>query len=142
MKKYVPIFILLLVLPLFLKAADPIKGGGRENLLEGLGTTVKNSGLGTANTQMDKKSVADAPAKVPEIIGQIIQIILSFLGVIFLVLMVYGGYLWMTGGGNEEQIAKAKNIMGAAVIGLIIVLAAYAITNTLAALLAERTGIM
>lgn len=125
----------LLAVPFLLKAA-PIKGGDGSKLLEGLGTTADVSNLGS------KDVTKSPPASVPFIIGKIIQIILSFLGVIFLVLMVYGGYLWMTGGGNEEQIAKAKNIMGTAVIGLIIVLAAYAITNTLAGLLAEKTGIM
>ncbi len=55
--------------------------------------------------------------------------VLSLVGVIFLVLMVYAGVLWMTAGGNSDQVTKAKNIMIAAVIGTIIIAAAYAITN-------------
>lgn len=63
-------------------------------------------------------------------IGQhVITPILSLVGVIFLVLMVYAGVLWMTAGGNSTQVEKAKNIMIAAVIGTIIIAAAYAITN-------------
>ncbi|MFH1173455.1 MAG: hypothetical protein V1692_02910 [bacterium] len=68
----------------------------------------------------------DDPAKF---IGQLIGAALSLLGVLFLALMVYGGYLWMTARGNEDQIKKAKEIIIAAVTGLAIVLAAYAITS-------------
>ncbi len=62
------------------------------------------------------------------LISTIIQVALSFLGVIFLVLMIYGGYLWMTARGNEEQVTKAKNLITAAIIGLVIVISAYAIS--------------
>ena len=65
---------------------------------------------------------------VGEIIGLILKIALSFLGVIFLILMVYGGYLWMTARGKEEQVNKAKELITAAVIGLVIVVGAYALS--------------
>jgi len=57
-----------------------------------------------------------------------IAIALSLVGVIFLILMVYAGYLWMTAGGEEEQVKKAQKIITAAIIGLIITVAAYSIT--------------
>ncbi|MCK4554677.1 hypothetical protein KAU19_07015 [Candidatus Parcubacteria bacterium] len=66
--------------------------------------------------------------EVEIIIATIIQTALSFLGVIFLMLMIYGGYLWMTARGNEEQTTKAKNTITAAIIGIVIVLSAYAIS--------------
>lgn len=66
---------------------------------------------------------------LPQIIGSIIQVFLTIVGVIFLVLMVYAGYLWMTAQGEESKIDKAKDTIKAAVIGLIVVVAAYAITN-------------
>jgi hypothetical protein len=65
---------------------------------------------------------------LPVFIGQIVAIILSILGILFIFLMVYGGYLWMTAMGNETQATKAKDLIQAAVIGLIIMLAAYAIS--------------
>ncbi|MFH1412602.1 MAG: hypothetical protein ABIG10_01045 [bacterium] len=65
---------------------------------------------------------------VDPIIANIIAVVLSFLGVIFIALMIYGGYLWMTATGNEEQVDKARNLIKAALIGLLIVIAAYAIT--------------
>lgn len=63
-----------------------------------------------------------------EIVAEIIKYALSFLGIIFLVLTLYGGFLWMTAGGNEEQLAKSKTIIINGVLGLIIILSAYAIT--------------
>lgn len=61
-------------------------------------------------------------------IGQVIKTVLSLTGVIFLALTVYAGILWMTAGGNETQAEKAQGIIKMAVIGLVIVLAAYSIT--------------
>lgn len=66
---------------------------------------------------------------LPDLIGKIIYIILSFLGIIFVVLTVYAGFLWMTAGGNEETVKKAKKWLENAVIGIVIILAAYAITS-------------
>jgi len=64
--------------------------------------------------------------------GRIIGTILSFLGIIFLVLMIAGGIMWMTAGGNDSKVATARNLIIAAVVGLIIVLSAYAITTFVA----------
>lgn len=58
----------------------------------------------------------------------IIQGFLSLLGIIFLVLIIIAGYKWMTASGNEEQIKKSQATIKTAIIGLIIVLGAYAIT--------------
>ncbi|MCK4553627.1 hypothetical protein KAU19_01530 [Candidatus Parcubacteria bacterium] len=71
------------------------------------------------------------------IIAVIIQTALSFLGVVFLILAIYGGYLWMTARGNEEQLTRAKNTLTAAVVGLIIVIGAYAISY----FVIERLGV-
>ena len=64
-----------------------------------------------------------------ETIGKVVGAVLAFLGVAFFVLMIYGGYTWMFSMGNEQTATKAKDIIIAAVIGLVIVLAAYAITE-------------
>jgi TRAP-type C4-dicarboxylate transport system permease small subunit len=61
-------------------------------------------------------------------ISKIIALALSLIGVIFLGLLIYGGYIWMTARGNEQQVEKAKNIIINTIIGLVIVVAAYAIT--------------
>jgi TRAP-type C4-dicarboxylate transport system permease small subunit len=65
--------------------------------------------------------------------GQIIGVVLSFVGTIFLILMIYAGILWMTARGNEQEITKAKDLIIAAIIGIIIVFAAYALTSFIGA---------
>lgn len=71
--------------------------------------------------------------------GSIINIALSFLGVIFLVLMVYAGYLWLTARGEDEPISKSKKIMAEAVIGFVLVIGAYSITSLILPKILERT---
>lgn len=61
------------------------------------------------------------------IIANIIRIALGLLGIILVILIMYAGFLWMTAGGNEEQISKSKAMLKNAVIGLVIILSAYAI---------------
>jgi len=57
----------------------------------------------------------------------IIQWALGLLGLVAVVMILIGGFQWMTAGGNEEKVASAKKIISAAVIGLIIILLAWAI---------------
>lgn len=64
---------------------------------------------------------------IREIIANIIRVALGLLGLVTVILMMYAGYLWMTAGGNDEQIGKAKSILKNAVIGLAIILSAYSI---------------
>lgn len=65
---------------------------------------------------------------IPTTAGKVIGAGLSFIGVLFFILMLYGGIIWMTAQGNEQQVSKAKDLITAAIIGIIIVLSAYAIT--------------
>lgn len=66
---------------------------------------------------------------LPEIVGRIINIALSLLGIIFLVLGVYAGFRWMTARGEKGDVEEAQKTLTNAVIGLVIVIAAYAISN-------------
>jgi membrane-anchored glycerophosphoryl diester phosphodiesterase (GDPDase) len=75
---------------------------------------------GKANYNMNANFVS--------ILGSIISLLLSLLGVIFVILIVYGGFEWMTAGGIETKIEKAKEIIRQSFIGLIIVIGAYAIS--------------
>lgn len=63
-----------------------------------------------------------------EIVANIIKILLGFLGTIAVVLIIYAGFLWMTAGGKPDNIKKAKDIMSAAIVGLVIILISYGIT--------------
>jgi len=64
-----------------------------------------------------------------EIVGRIINVALSFLGVIAVVIILLGGFKWMTAAGNEEKVTEAKKLLGAGIIGLVIILAAWAIAG-------------
>jgi hypothetical protein len=66
---------------------------------------------------------------LPVYIANIIKIFLALLGIIFTILIIYGGYTWMTAGGSDEKIQKAKDTIQRAVIGFVIVMSAYAITH-------------
>ncbi|MDD4694985.1 MAG: Ig-like domain-containing protein [Patescibacteria group bacterium] len=68
-------------------------------------------------------------ASIEVIVGTIIQIFLGLLGLIALILILYGGFVWMTSAGNEEKISQAKKIIISATIGLIIIFASYAIVS-------------
>lgn len=65
---------------------------------------------------------------IPNLIGNIIMGALGSVGIIFLILMIVGGVMWMTASGNEERVTKAKSLITNAVIGMVIVFSAYAIT--------------
>ncbi len=60
--------------------------------------------------------------------AQIIKSFIGLLGIIFLVLIIYAGYNWMTARGEEEKVNKAITTIQRAVIGLVIIICAYAIT--------------
>lgn len=62
-------------------------------------------------------------------LGTFINIGLGLLGIVFLVLTLYAGWLWMTAAGDSKATGKAKDILITAVVGLVILLSAYAISN-------------
>jgi TRAP-type C4-dicarboxylate transport system permease small subunit len=70
--------------------------------------------------------------------GQVIGLILSFIGILFLGLMIYAGIMWMTSSGNDQVVTKAKDLIINAVIGIVVVFAAYAITIFLSTELLQK----
>ena len=66
---------------------------------------------------------------ISTVIGTVISAALGLLGVVFVVLMILGGYKWMMAGGNEDEVDEAKKRMTTAIIGLVITLSAYLIWN-------------
>lgn len=62
-------------------------------------------------------------------IAGIINVILGFLGVIAVIIVLLGGFKWMTSQGSSEKIDEAKKLIGAGVVGLAIVLAAFAVAS-------------
>ena len=78
-----------------------------------------------------KVSQQGQPGFIDTFLGQLITIVVSFVGVFFLGLTIYSGFQWMTAGGNEEKVTKARTRVLNGVIGVTIALLAFVITNTL-----------
>lgn len=83
----------------------------------GLSTTGKAAGY--------NESATPDPAIIA---GQVVQAVLSVLGIVFLAFMIYAGITWMTAQGDDQKSMKAKRVIEGAITGLIIVIAAYAIS--------------
>lgn len=64
--------------------------------------------------------------------GSVVFALLTFTGLVFTALIVYGGYKWMLARGNEQEVEKGKAIIRSAIIGLIVTLASYSIWLTVA----------
>ena len=71
----------------------------------------------------------DEPAHPAQIAATIIQILLGLLGIVFVILMIYGGVLYMTSTGEAKKVEHAKNVIVYAVIGVVIIALAYALTT-------------
>jgi len=120
-KKIINIFLSLGILFLL---ANSVSAATSSSSLLGEGTINRLR----ANSNAVAGSSGFGQASIGSIIALIIQAALGLLAVIFLALMVFAGFQWMTASGNETQVKKAQDTIKTSVIGLIIVLAAYAIT--------------
>ena len=83
-----------------------------------------NYGLGDSNfQQVGIGKTRDLKSTV----AQVINVILGFLGVIAVIIILAGGFKWMTAGGNEDKVGEARKMIVQGVIGLVIIFAAWAI---------------
>ncbi len=85
------------------------------------GLNYVNNGLNNSLSSSDPRTV----------IARIINLALGFLGIIAVVIILLGGFKWMTAAGNEEKTEEAKKLLGAGVIGLVIILMSWAIAHYL-----------
>lgn len=124
----------LLVTPAVLAATSSPVTGQSSNQNQGSedvqaaqkeGTDFTNTFLDSAGFNVLKTSEGQ---DVRLYVVALIKMVLSFTGFLFLVLVVYGGYLWMTAGGNEETLTKARQIIGKAIVGFVVIMAAYSLT--------------
>jgi len=90
----------------------------------GVGSTIGNLDA-AAPTSIKGDNLASAPA----FIGTVVNGFLSIMSIVFFLLTVYGGWLWMTAQGDPAQVKKGKDTIIAAIIGLIIIGASYGITT-------------
>lgn len=134
----------LIITTAFLLAFFVFGGVVNAGVCEGLSDSACKALQGAASTASDAgiiESDTTAPKSIPVLIGEIVGVGLQFVGIAFLVLMIYGGITWMFARGNESEVQKAKDIIEASVFGLIIVLSAYAITAYVTSQLITATGL-
>lgn len=82
----------------------------------------------SAATQAGLSGV-ESDQSIATIIGNIISGLLGVLGIVFFILLIYGGAIWMTASGDTAKVDKAKKILTSAIIGLVIIMVAYAVTS-------------
>lgn len=109
--KKITVFLIIFIAVIFLLPSSIL---AQTNDVLG-SNALANSGLGTRD--------------IKDIIVQIVNIFLGFLGILAVLIILYGGWIWMTSQGAADKIDKAKKIILNAVIGLIIILASYAIAR-------------
>ncbi len=118
---------LLLATTLFVSAPVPLYATSTSqagnDVLDIVHKAAGNSG-GNLNTQGSLFPKGD----LPTIAYRIITVFFSLLGLIFLGMMLYGGYNWLTAMGEEEKVETAKKTITSAVMGILIIIASYAIT--------------
>jgi len=72
-------------------------------------------------------ALGDEPLE--DTIGGIVNIALSFLGILTTLIILFGGFKWMTSYGSSDKVDEAKKLIKSGVIGLIIIVTAYALSR-------------
>lgn len=117
--------IILGFLIMFLCPSSLLAEGKTSSLEDSL---IYGGGLSNVGEQVFEANNGVPKVGVTEIVSRIIRVALGFLGIIFLTLIIYAGFNWMTAGGDKEKVEKSKKLIINAIIGLAIVLASYTIT--------------
>jgi len=122
------VLIALLILPFFVFAdkemPDVVIEDGEESAFE---ENVVNKSPLNKLEQIGQSSGYSIERSLPAVAGGIVNVALSLLGIIFVVLIIVGGFKWMTAGGNENDVATATKYIKNSIVGLIIVLSSWAI---------------
>jgi hypothetical protein len=73
--------------------------------------------------------LGDKDLTVPQLINRVINVALGIVGSLALIMFIYGGFVWMLAGGNEQAVTKGKNILMWAAIGLVVIFASYSLVS-------------
>ena len=115
-KQLIKIFIFLVFfLPTFVRAGI-LDSGVATNMAGQSAAALQTSGYSSSSS-------------IGSIVAIVIKAFLGLLGIIFIVLLVLAGYNWMTAAGDEQKVTKAKDTIRTAIIGLVIIMAAWGLTS-------------
>lgn len=87
------------------------------------------TGLNTAAGEAGLSASGGEPEAIEKIVGRLINAALGIIGVLLLVYLIYGGFMWMTAGGTEDRVKKAQTMIKNALTGIIVIVMAAAIAN-------------
>ncbi len=87
---------------------------------------VTNLDLGLNQVQ---NTIALGNRDIRETIADIINVLMGLLGIIAVVMILIGGFKWMTAGGNEDKVGEAKKFIIQGIVGLVIILSSWAIAR-------------
>lgn len=138
-KTFFSLLFVGIMLLLFILIKDALAVSETSTAVSGLESTVAQGDLPSALSVATVNQYGGGQFLSTRL-GQLIGGILSFVGVLLLILIIYAGFMWMTAAGNTQKVDKAKDLIVSAIIGLIIILAAYAITAFIGRQLTE-TGV-
>lgn len=65
------------------------------------------------------------------IVAGLIRVVLGFLGILILTIIILAGFRWMLSGGSVEKADEAKRMLFSGIVGLIIILASFALVDYL-----------
>lgn len=100
-------------------------------------STTDTFGLNPLNSELSG-TLGNADLRVT--VGKLINVALSLLGVIAVVIILAGGFKWMTAGGNDDKVAEARKMIFSGIIGLAIILSSWAIALFVLNRLRDATG--
>ena len=91
----------------------------------------------TDNLNVAKNSAGFEQLSAVDLIPGAIKVVLGSLGIIAIGLIIYSGFLYLTSQGNKEPVEKAKKILTYAIIGMVVIIASYAISGYLLGVLSS-----
>ncbi|HAM88220.1 MAG: hypothetical protein US83_C0010G0039 [Candidatus Falkowbacteria bacterium GW2011_GWC2_38_22] len=94
------------------------------NLINIIPVSAQDIGLDYAEN-LDLQVASETDPK--QMMVEIVKYLMTFLGIIAVVIILYGGFKWMTAAGNQDSVEDAKKIIIAGAIGLVVILSAFAI---------------
>jgi len=127
-KKKLIIIAVIAVLGLSLSQLVPLKTAQADSKLW---NDARNNGLDAIGSQA-YEGAGSNPSDIRVIIARLVKVFLGFMGIVFIALIVWAGYKYMTAQGDSSQVEAAVGQIRTGVIGLVIIVAAYAITTFVA----------
>jgi len=129
MKKIIPFLMVIFIFSVLAISVQPVLAGDAS-------TTSFKDGLEKTNIE----AKLDTTGTVESKIGKIAGIIFGFVSIVFLIMIVYGGIIWMTASGTEANVKKARATLVHAAIGLFVTMISYQVASYVITKIAETTS--